>query len=271
MIRSPTLFPTAVQGRIIKRYMAAFLHGNRRTLLGPIGGHTTDSGLHQPLGRTTVTLPASDQAQGERTTLLALRTVIALILAVGACSRPTTESLPSASESSGIDPPLSNVASQSETIDQGDIDLATAYFSGFSVGPEGPELPESTRANQLVGGCLESFGVAVSYAGGGGIYRFPNPSQQPREEALVDLCFRTMANQGLVSFSETDPVIARRRYEAYLVAFECLTEEGVDPDPPISLDAFLDGQSWSPFNGIPNFVNSEEGIIEGPAVECAVP
>jgi hypothetical protein len=81
-----------------------------------------------------------------------------------------------------------------------------------------------------------------------------------------------MALHGLVDLSEDDPEVATRRYVAYLASYQCLKSIGREPDnPPPPLEDFVDGQPWSPFDGIATFVNTEEGILEGPAVECAIP
>lgn len=156
-------------------------------------------------------------------------------------------------------------------LDEADIDSALAYFSRLEPGPEGAELPESATANRMVGGCLEDFGVAVSYAGAGGVYRRSNPEQQARGDALIALCFDVMAQKGLINVDDRDPDMAIRRYEAYLVAYQCLVQLGEDVEEPPTLEAFLDGHSWTPFDGISNLVNSDAGRLEGPGVDCGIP
>jgi len=81
-----------------------------------------------------------------------------------------------------------------------------------------------------------------------------------------------MALHGLVDLSENDAKVARRRYNAYLASYQCLKSLGREPDnPPPPLEEFISGQPWSPFDGIATFVNTEEGTLEGPTVECSVP
>jgi hypothetical protein len=134
-----------------------------------------------------------------------------------------------------------------------------------------PLLPEGIAANRLVGRCLRHLGVTVWYAGAGGIYR-PNDSSQPhRAPALQDLCLEAFAEHGVVALDSNEPTTREKRYQAYLSAYQCLSDLGLDVDPPPSRQAFQAGENWSPFNGVPTDVNNQRRALEGPAVECAVP
>lgn len=122
----------------------------------------------------------------------------------------------------------------------------------------------------MVGGCLEALGATVTYAGRGGIAR---PPSDPRagDGGLEELCLGQLVEDGHISVSTTDPQISARRYAAYLVAYQCLVALGVAPDPPIAREAFMAGDSWSPFNGLATRIDTERGTAEGPAIDCAMP
>jgi hypothetical protein len=194
--------------------------------------------------------------------------VLAATVAIAACSNAGSPepSPPSVSSSSTVPRVLFEISGVTDN----DIAEAVAYFASIEPDPDGPLLGEGARVNALVGGCMESFGVPVQYAGPGGIVRPNNPAQAAREAALLELCLEAMKQRGLVGMSESDPDLRRRRYAAYLDAYECLIEHGVEVDPPPTLEAFVDGQPWSPFDGVV-IVISEQGYPEGAAVECAVP
>lgn len=196
--------------------------------------------------------------------------ILIVALTIGACFGPEAEQRTDHHQSE-VSGGVGRNSMELAGVSAQDVESANAFFADFAPDPEGPVLPESARANRLIGDCLASFGVAVTYAGAGGVLRPPNPTQQAREDALLQLCLETMGRLGLVSLSESDPDVVRRRYDGYIGAYYCLTQKGIDVEAPPSFDAFLDGQPWSPFNRVPTIVNTEKGRLEGAAVECAVP
>lgn len=152
---------------------------------------------------------------------------------------------------------------------EADLDQALRLFEALDPQLDGAVLPESTRANELIGECLEEFGFPVEYAGAGGVYSRPSDAQHDRYQEVLDVCFEAMEQTGYVRLADTEAT-RTLRYEAYLEAYKCLTEHGEEVNPPPSLDSFIDGETWSPFDNVP-VVISENGTLTGPAIECAVP
>ncbi|MFQ5524192.1 MAG: hypothetical protein ACE5F5_11565 [Acidimicrobiia bacterium] len=147
--------------------------------------------------------------------------------------------------------------------------MALDYFRSLGQRFDRPVLPESTHANELLGGCVAHFGFTVLYAGAGGVYSDSNETQQGRLIEVVEACRTAMQTRGLVSLVD-DIETRTMRYEAYLAAYECLIEIGLVPEPPPSLDAYLDGALWYPFDNVGVEIGAD-GTVSGPRVECAVP
>lgn len=130
-------------------------------------------------------------------------------------------------------------------------------------------LPEGTRANHLLGGCLVGLGVDVTYAGAGGIhYRSSGDIADAAADAEA-ACEAALDQLGWVAYDVT-PELSRDRYHAYLDAYGCLLGLGENPPPPPTEDEFVAGTAWSPFEEIPTKVDAA-GTLSGPAVTCAVP
>ena len=191
--------------------------------------------------------------------------IVVILLVLTACSSAGVEK---DSEPRHVDDTIGVDNSSGQTATD-DLRAARSYFSGFSPDPEGAVLPESARANELLGECLAIFGFAVKYAGAGGVFTESGDAQHGRRVAVTDACMEAMHEQGLISLGD-DPDTMRLRYEAYMEAYECLLAMGVTADPPPSLEAFLDGEPWSPFDNLGVFVSSE-GDLNGPSVDCGIP
>lgn len=148
--------------------------------------------------------------------------------------------------------------------------VAERYFSGLSASDLALVLPESVRATDLIVGCLREFGIAAE-AFGSSIYHPDVEEQRDRDQGLTALCYDAMANRGLIVLDEADSQLLRMRYDAYVVAYECLIDRGISVEAPPSFDTFVEGDAWTPFAGIPLQFDGETNRVTGAGVDCAVP
>ncbi len=150
------------------------------------------------------------------------------------------------------------------------VEEAARHIAGSIARPESPYLPGSAKDNEIVGLCLSSFGVAVTYAGAGGVLRQSTSEQSDRDERLVDACMVAAQQLGYVSYDTSDPELLARLYDANLKVRDCLLSLGIELEEPVSLDAYMDGETWDPLSGVPSYVDSDTGTLYGPGIECGV-
>lgn len=189
--------------------------------------------------------------------------VLSLVIVISACSQGETLNF------GGVAP--HDQAPSERILTEDDRAVVAEYSKGLPRPSGEPHLPEGATANRLTGGCLRELGVTVSYAGPGGILRPPSDEPRDKSPAPLELCMSQLDADGHITLS-TEPDVQARRYEAYLVAYQCLVALGADPASPVARNAFVSGQSsWSPFDGLMSRVDPSQGIVEGPIVECSVP
>lgn len=86
----------------------------------------------------------------------------------------------------------------------------------------------------------------------GALLAAPGQQEDEYRQALA-LCEEEAFSSGLVG-RPTTPGVAELQawYEAYQLTYACLIEEGFEPDPPPSVELYVEGggSTWHPYNGL---------------------
>lgn len=130
-----------------------------------------------------------------------------------------------------------------------------AYVLGDALVPYG-----SAEFLAWMKSCVESAGFVVEISYGGLTANFG--SQEAAFRDAMGTCEEAAISSGLVKApSPPGDEELRAWYEAYMLTYRCLVENGYSPPAPPSLEAYTDsGHRWHPYDGVSEDIDRLEHV-----------
>lgn len=145
---------------------------------------------------------------------------------------------------------------------------AAEHFDEVNLSDARDLLPESLTARRLVAACVEALGFQP--ADESGLVTLVEEGRRTEHQKVLAACEEVARERGILA-SEQEDRTWQRRFDSYLIAYECLVEAGETPEEPPSRTAYMQNHEWTPFDGVPVIVDEYQNTATGPAIECMVP